>query len=78
MINIIPKPYSLLDNEKRYLIDGFKYNCPTDLEDGLNLFKQENFNGAFNNFVIKEYKEDVIEQLKIDIENHDNNNGNKE
>ena len=55
MINIIPKPYSLLDNEKRYLIDGFKYNCPINLEDGLSLFKQENKDG--NYLINVEYKE---------------------
>ena len=66
LINIIPKPYSLLDNEKRYLIDGFKYECPTDLEEGLYLFKKENKEG--NYLISVEYKKfNNIEAYSLNV-----------
>ena len=66
MINIIPKPYSLLDNNKRFIINGFKYNCPANLEDGLTIFKTLYSEGDhLINVTYKKFNNDDAYSLKV-------------
>ena len=41
MINIIPKPYQLTDYDKSIIVSGFNYECPIELESGLEVLKEE-------------------------------------
>lgn len=66
MINIIPIPYSITDNNKRFIIDGFKYNCPKELKLGLELFKKEYPNGNYLiNVLYKKFNNDESYTLNI-------------
>ena len=71
MINIIPKPYKLVDLNNSISIDGFNINCPNELLDGVLLFKEE-FNkylkGSFK--IIVEYKHyHNVEAYSLDVTN---------
>ena len=74
MINIIPKPYSIVDHNKLIKIDGFKYNCPKFLEAGLDLFKNEFPSGNYIiNVIYKKFNNEEaysinVKDKKIDVE----------
>jgi len=56
MINIIPRPYSLIDYEKRIRVNGFDYDCPKELSTGLEILKEEQSNLTIKR-AIKRYEE---------------------
>lgn len=70
MLNIIPKPYKIIDLEKTIKIDGFKINCASSLKEGLALFEEEYkdyLNGTFNVTVVyKKYNNPEAYSLSID------------
>ena len=76
MLNIIPKPYKIIDNEKRKTIDGFSVNCPIDLYDGIKLFMAEYSvfsSGKYTINIIKKQMDDsaynlIVKQSGIVIE----------
>ena len=55
MINIIPKPYQLIDYNKKIAISGFSYACDCELEDGLLVLKEEYPNSGILINVSKKY-----------------------
>ena len=55
MISIIPKPYNLIDKNKKIYINGFKINCPSNVSSGIELFKKE-----FADFINKDFNVYVI------------------
>ncbi len=66
MINIIPVPYSVIENNKKIYIDGFKFNCPKNLEAGLNLFKEEFPSGNYLiNVLYKKFNTDEAYTINI-------------
>ena len=66
MINIIPKPYNLIDYEKRIRVNGFNYDCPNELGLGLEIFKEEFNNGDLRVVVVyKKYSNDDAYSLKV-------------
>lgn len=70
MINIIPKPYVLKDFNARIYRQGFKIVCPQELEEGLEIFKDEFSNYLAGNYVIevKKKKFNNLEAYKIMID----------
>lgn len=55
MINIIPKPYQLTDYDKSIIVSGFNYECPIELESGLEVLKEEFNNSGITVMVSKKY-----------------------
>ena len=66
MINIIPRPYSLIDYEKRIRVNGFDYDCPKELSTGLEILKEEFKTGDLLIRVInKEFNNKDAYSLKV-------------
>lgn len=55
MVSIIPKPYKIIDLDKKIKVNGFKINCPLSVIKGIELFKSE-----YENFVDKDFVLNVI------------------
>ena len=59
MINIIPKPYKLIDNNKIIKVKGFNINCPSNLIKGIEIFQNEfkdYLNGKNINEIVSYFK----------------------
>ena len=54
MISIIPKPYEIIDKNKKIYIEGFKIDCPLSLSKGMEIFKEE-----FESFTDKDFSINV-------------------
>lgn len=67
MINIIPKPYRLINNQKSFKVNGFSFECPDKLSLGLELFKSEFMMGDFLVKVhFKRFNNPEAYSLKVD------------
>ena len=66
MINIIPKPYRLIDYNKKIPIDGFSYECDSGLESGLSVLKEEYKNsGVLISVTKKNFHNDDAYTLEV-------------
>ena len=54
MLSIIPKPYQIIDKNKKILIKGFKINCPLAVSLGMKIFEEE-----FGSFIDKDFNINV-------------------
>ena len=55
MISIIPKPYEIIDCNKKIHIKGFNINCPSKVISGIDIFKNE-----FKDFVHFDFAVNII------------------
>ena len=66
MINIIPKPYKIIDSLKRIKVNGFTFECPDKLSKGLELFKEEfNSGDLLIKVILKKFNNEDAYSLKV-------------
>lgn len=69
MINIIPRPNTLIDKKRSICINGFNINCPDNLKKGLDLFKceyKDYLNGNYDLIVLyKNFSNEEAYSLKV-------------